>query len=294
MARVMSARTPVGSVLDLDPDLGWGISGEDWPTARSVCRGEVVRVPSRRWVVPDGADERQELVGLVIVTGLVCRELALRDRHMLELLGPGDVVQLPVDCAADRVGSDIQLTVALDSELIALGRAFIGAAARWPCLLANLHDRLETQRANLAVQGLIGHLPRAEHRLLLILRHLADRWGYVTGDGTVLPLPLSHDLLAQLAGARRPTITLAVGALEDAGALARTDDGSWLLTPAADQRIHAISTTSPSSRTLGEIFSLTLRTHATHEDARALQFEARLARSRPAATAHRGGHWRHG
>lgn len=64
--------------------------------------------------------------------------------------------------------------------LVVLGESFIGAAARWPSLLATVQRRLEAQRESLAIQGLIAHLPRAEHRLLLMLWHLAERWGYVT------------------------------------------------------------------------------------------------------------------
>jgi hypothetical protein len=90
-----------------------------------------------------------DLVGLVIVSGAVCRELTLRDRHMLELLGPGDVVHAPVENGSPRRGGAVALTAVLDTEL-------------------------------------------------LVLHHLADRWGLITPDGTVLPLALSAT------GAARP------------------------------------------------------------------------------------------
>lgn len=146
-------------------------------------------------------------------------------------------------------------------------------------------DRLEAQRANLAVQGVIARLPRAEHRVRLILGHLADRWGLVTGAGTMLSLPMSHDLLAQLAGARRSTITLAVGALERDGAISRTADGSWLLTAAAEAWVQAISRTPAPGPTLGETLGLRLRTSATRENALAVRAEARLSRVARAASA---------
>jgi Crp-like helix-turn-helix domain len=114
---------------------------------------------------------------------------------------------------------------------------------------------------------------------LLVLRHLADRWGVVTAEGTVLPLPFSHDLLAQLAGARRSTVTLAVGALEREGAIRRLEDGCWLLTRVAERRVQATSKTVPS-RILGETLRLRIRASAMRDDARALQAEARLARGR--------------
>ena len=42
--------------------------------------------------------------------------------------------------------------------------------------------------------------------------------------------PLSHRMLGQIVGARRPTVTAAVRLLIDAGDVVRRPDGSWLLT----------------------------------------------------------------
>jgi hypothetical protein len=44
----------------------------------------------------------------------------------------------------------------------------------------------------------------------------------------VLPLSLTHELLGALVGARRPTVTLALRALTDRGAVVHQDKG-WLL-----------------------------------------------------------------
>lgn len=279
MARVAGVGAVV-SVLDLEPGLGSGLSSEEWETARRLCRAELVGVPTGGRVFPAEA-LAGDLVGLVIVAGLVCRELALRDRRMLELLGPGEVVHPPVESDRPRLGARIAGTAVLDTELLVLRGSFIAAAARWPCLLRSVQDRLESQRTHLAVQGLIAHLPRVELRLLLVLYHLADRWGFVTPEGTVVPLPLSHDLLGQLAAARRPTITLALNALERDGQLRRLDDGSWLLTGAADELVRAIATTSEGIQPVGEMLALRVRAIERRQDARALRAQARLARRRP-------------
>jgi hypothetical protein len=58
---------------------------------------------------------------------------------------------------------------------------------------------------------------------------LAERWGRVTPDGVLLPLTLSHRMLGQLIGARRPTVSTALGALTRAGEVSRRMDGGWLL-----------------------------------------------------------------
>jgi hypothetical protein len=54
----------------------------------------------------------------------------------------------------------------------------------------------------------------------------------MTPDGVALPMTLSHRLLGQLVGARRPTVSTALGELAREGELERRDDGTWLLTGA--------------------------------------------------------------
>jgi CRP/FNR family cyclic AMP-dependent transcriptional regulator len=238
-------------VLDLDPDLGQGVCDDEWDAARRACRGTPLRLSDGVWDVPHLSGERDDLLGLLIVDGLLCREVSLHDRHMLELLGPGAVLQLPVVSERPSLGGDIRLTAVTATTLVGLGESFIRAAARWPTLLPAIHRRLEAQREHLAIQGLIAHLPRAEHRLLLQLWHLADRHGRVTPEGTQLPLPLRHDLLGQLAACRRSTVTLAIGALVSEGYIRRMADGSWLITATAERRVNAIARSNRAPRVLG-------------------------------------------
>jgi hypothetical protein len=63
---------------------------------------------------------------------------------------------------------------------------------------------------------------------MAIMWLLAEKWGYVTRAGTVLPLALTHATLGYLIGARRPTVTLALGELAERGRLVKQDDG-WLI-----------------------------------------------------------------
>ena len=269
----------LGFVLDCDPDLGSALGAEDWAAAQRACRGELVRAPRGRWTTPVDLAERETIIGFLVVAGIMCREVQLRDRHLLELLGPGDILEVPIGGEGPRLGGDIVLTAALTSDLLALGQTFITAASRWPSVLVAVHRRLEAQREHLAVQGLISHFPRVEHRLLLVLWHLADRWGRVTPQGTVIPLPLTHHVLAQLAAARRPTVTLAVKELADAGQVERLVDGSWLLTRAAEGRVQSIVKGARTDRSFGEILALRMRSGQTGQEARALRAEAKLVRA---------------
>jgi CRP/FNR family cyclic AMP-dependent transcriptional regulator len=66
----------------------------------------------------------------------------------------------------------------------------------------------------------------------MLFWHLSARWGHVTSDGTVLPLPVTHALLAEMIGSRRPTVTKALAQLADQGLVTQLR-GGWLLTGAA-------------------------------------------------------------
>jgi hypothetical protein len=88
--------------------------------------------------------------------------------------------------------------------------------------------RIAEQSERLTTQLAICQLPRVDQRVLAVLWLLAESWGQVTRSGTKLPLSLTHEALGALVGARRPTVTLALGELADRGAVVRQDQG-WLL-----------------------------------------------------------------
>ena len=91
-------------------------------------------------------------------------------------------------------------------------------------------DRLSERAQRLAVTQAISQLNRVDRRLLALFWHLAERWGRVARDGIVVPLVLSHRLIGELVGARRPTVSTALAELARDGQLSRRDDGTWLLT----------------------------------------------------------------
>jgi CRP-like cAMP-binding protein len=271
------------SVLDLDSDLGAGIPSEDWVAARRQFPSDLVLVRSGVSVELRSLGARAA-AGVLIVQGLLCREVRIRDRYMVEFLGPGDVVQPPA-AERPRLGAEVQVTVISDAVLSLLGEAFARSAARWPVLLTNLLGRLEAQRERLAIQGLITHLPRAEHRLLLMLWHLGDSWGRVTVDGMMLPLSLTHDLLGHLTGSRRSTVSLAMKELEANGTVRRLDNGSWLVTPAGARVVEVIAAATRNARPLGETLARGRRLAEVLSESQALRAEAgqirALRRTRP-------------
>jgi CRP/FNR family cyclic AMP-dependent transcriptional regulator len=82
------------------------------------------------------------------------------------------------------------------------------------------------------MQQAIGQLPRVEDRLLALMWSIADRRGVVRRDGIWVHLPVTHATLAQMIGARRPTVSLGLRTLSERGFLT-AENGGWLLSRAS-------------------------------------------------------------
>lgn len=54
-------------------------------------------------------------------------------------------------------------------------------------------------------------------------------WGRVTSRGTVVPFHLTHEMLAGIIGAQRPTTTIAIRSLTEQGRILRDDDRRYVL-----------------------------------------------------------------
>jgi CRP/FNR family transcriptional regulator, cyclic AMP receptor protein len=105
---------------------------------------------------------------------------------------------------------------------------FAARVGLYPEVAGALLGRAMQRSRTLAVNMAIAHYQRTDRRLLLLFWHLADRWGRVTPDGIRLRLPVTHQLLADLVAARRPSVTSALQVLMREGLIERVDDG-WLL-----------------------------------------------------------------
>jgi CRP-like cAMP-binding protein len=168
--------------------------------------------------------------GAVVLSGMLVERMRVGDQVGLRLLGPGDVLSLTKQ-SRSMLLSYADCRAVTDVRLALLGRELLLAVQRWPQLLAALHVRMAEQSDRLAAQLVICQLPRVDQRLLAVMWLLAESWGHVTAAGTSLPLGLTHDLLGGLIGARRSTVTLALGELAERGALIRQDRGWLLLEP---------------------------------------------------------------
>ena len=132
------------------------------------------------------------------------------------MLERGDVVVRPLD---GLIAPDprVRCFAIEASELHLVDRGRMEAWLSDPTLAANLVRVLSAQIADRELAVAIALEPRVERRLLLKLRQLAERWGRVTPDGIRLDLRLTHQELANMIGAVRESVTIALGRLADAG-----------------------------------------------------------------------------
>ncbi len=232
--------TPSDSVrlLEADPDLGGLLTGARRQEAERELVVRVHKLGVGVWDVSRLEGAGADHVGLLLLDGVVAREVIVADHVSAELLGPGDLLR-PWQAAskADLLPVDVLWSVLSPSSFAVLDRRFAGELARWPEVTAALFERLSERAQRLATTQAISQLTRVDRRLKALLWHLAERWGRVTPDGIVVPLPLGHQRLADLVGAHRPSVTTAVGELSRGGALSRRQDGNWLLHGAPPEQL---------------------------------------------------------
>ena len=224
-------RTPdTVRLLEADPDLGALLSEPRRAEAERELTVRSHQIPVGPWDVTRLSGTTADHVGLLILDGVLSRELVVADHVSAELLGPGDLVRpwqsgnraslLPVDAVWSVLSP---LTVAV------LDRRFAAEISRYPEITSALLDRLGERSIRLATTQAISQLTRVDRRLRALFWHLAERWGRVSGQGVIVPLALTHRILGQLVGARRPTVSTALAELAERGELVRRPDGSWLL-----------------------------------------------------------------
>ncbi len=178
---------------------------------------------------PWHAEVAPEGLGLLVLGGLLIRRVGIDGRFGAELLGEGDLLR-----PWQQLGPGSSLTLATDWRVLAPVRvATLDARvslrlARYPQLAVSLIDRALRRARALSATMAIVHQSHLETRLLMLLWLLADRWGRVRPDGTLLALSLTHEVLAELIAARPPTVSTALAALAREGRVTRSPEGFLL------------------------------------------------------------------
>lgn len=229
-ARVFrSQREPI-AVLDVDPDLGAGLAGPALADARAALVARELTPLAPVWT--DHALDRlgDDAIGLLVTGGILARELALNDNVTTEILGPGDVIRSGAgDDPSRLLRSEVRWTTIEPARLAVLGPNFADALTHHPQVGAALMRRMVERSHRLLVSQAICQLVGVDQRILAMLWQHAERWGRITSEGVHVRLPLPHRLVAQLVGARRPTVSSALSALATRGQVTRIEDGTWML-----------------------------------------------------------------
>jgi len=218
------------SIVEADAELADLLDEGERERARREALTRERRLSVGEWNVAEAVEGDVHHRGFLIIDGLMSREVEVLGRRAVELLAAGDVVRpWRWDPDGSHVHAEVGWLVLEPTRLAVLDHGLVMRMNPWPQLGLELFARGTRRAHSLAVALAIAHHQRVEERLLLTLWHLADRWGRVSPEGIVVPLPLSHQRLADLVGAHRPSVTTAMGELVRAGRLSRREDGVWLL-----------------------------------------------------------------
>jgi hypothetical protein len=219
------------SLLELDPALGQLLDGERLDAARCELRVSIRTLRVGVWDTETLGGASPDHIGLLVLDGVIAREVLVSDIVSTELLGRGDLVRpWRIETGGILLDHTVRWTILSRTTAALLDRRFAADCGRYPEIGAAILDRVNERARRLAVNQAISQLNRVERRLLAFLWHLAEIWGRMTPEGVALPLTLSHRMLGQLVGARRPTVSTALAELSKQGELQRRDDGTWLLT----------------------------------------------------------------
>lgn len=215
-------------VLLADSELAEGVPADQRERAIRDCVARAIRLYPGRWTAP-GAEQLRDGIGLMVIDGLLIRRVGVEERYGAELLGEGDLLR---PWQGEEEPETLSVTtgwrVLQPTRMAMLDEQFARRIAPYPRIGARLVGRALARARNLAINMAIVHQARVDVRLLMLLWHLASRWGRVNSSGVVLPLRLTHTVLADLVAARRPTVSSAMSDLTRRG-LVESADGGWLL-----------------------------------------------------------------
>jgi CRP/FNR family transcriptional regulator, cyclic AMP receptor protein len=220
-------------LLDEDPDLFAALPPRGQLDAGARAIAPVIRLEAGPWSadVSEICDQ-DNCLGLLVLDGLLVHSVVVMHEPRSEIVGPGDVLrpwQQAMEVTSVPFASHWEVVHA--ARLAILDNRFLAFAARWPKLISAVVERTVRRSHWLSLQLAITDLRRVDDRLMLFFWHLADRWGRMGPDGVTVPLPVTHDVLAQLVCAQRPTVTSALKRLSDQGRIRRRSDKTWLLAP---------------------------------------------------------------
>jgi CRP/FNR family cyclic AMP-dependent transcriptional regulator len=214
-------------VLDEEPELLRGVDAEAGARLRRQVTADLVELEAGARLCP--ATLPRDTFAMVLLDGMLVRHVRLAGRASSELLGAGDVVRpWQDDGSLASLPAETEWRALQPTRAALLDGAFLGMVHRHPSVVAELLARVVHRCHALAARLAIAQMPHLDSRLIALFWHLADRWGRVEPGRVTVPLPLSHAVIADLACAQRPSVSVALKHLIARERLARTSSG-WAL-----------------------------------------------------------------
>jgi CRP/FNR family cyclic AMP-dependent transcriptional regulator len=213
-------------VLIHEPELGEGLTERELREAQLRCTAPIEVIGAGSWApVPIGRPVESRV--LLILSGFWLRRTSVHRCQSVEVLGPGDVLSPWAGRRDDGATSDAKALT--DINVAVLDRQFHRTSSSWPDIAANIAGRAAARSSELSALLALTHVARLSDRLYFVLWRLAERWGRVGADGVRLPFRLRQQDLADLVGARRPSVTAALADLRGGERVLIGDDGRFLL-----------------------------------------------------------------
>lgn len=215
-------------VLEEDSELAEAIAPEERAAAIEHCVADVSVLASGVWQ-GQAEDMTPGGIGLLLLGGLVVRRVEVFGGFGVELLAQGDLIRpWQGEGIATSLSRTTEWRVLESARIAVLDRRAAMRFARYPEITGRLVARAIERSRNLSTMTAIVHHTRVDVRLLMLFWHLADRWGRVRPDGIYVPLRLTHEMLADLVGARRPSVSTVLTELAKRDLL-RRDGLGWLV-----------------------------------------------------------------
>lgn len=217
------------AVLEVEPSLGSHLDPASLLAARREAFAPLLKLGRGRWRWEQSSMQAGNSLGMLVLEGMLARRQEVGGLSYVELLGEGDLLRPWTSEESTTLASAASWQVLTPAQIALLDRDFALRTRYWPEIAAALLERSSLRSRALVITLAIHGAVRVRDRLLLMLWHLADRWGHVTPRGTVLPIALTHENLAHLIGARRSPVTVALGELRREGLVQRERRDMWLL-----------------------------------------------------------------
>lgn len=229
-ARRGSSVVEMVRVLDEDSRLRASLSQDSLELATAQALAPLMTVKPGRWSYELDQSEQRGHLGLLVLEGLLARHMSLGDLGSVEFIGPCALIRPWGRRRPFPHATEVRWEVLAEARLAVLDSDFALRVDAWPELVGALLERATERADSLLLHSALRQTVRVEDRLLLALWHFAGQWGEPTPEGRKLNVPkLTGAVLATIVGARRQSVSKALGQLADRQAIRRFPDGCWEL-----------------------------------------------------------------